>query len=240
LKKDWDRIEVLRDVLREPADVQQTFSNEHSPTVWRIIPSLEFLVKRWETMASQPRFRDVREAITEGVQNFKKWYQKVDETSDAYFICLVLDPNVKDLYCRRRWEPEQYQAGMKRLEEVFDHYYVARGEPATVSTTSSGDAKAMESTTTGSYRYGGSFLLDAVQSFQQEEKAAGSPRDELRMYLESGVEHTTDVIQWWGRQADSKYPTMKRIARDYLAIQGSATIRFGNWSPILKYIVDQT
>jgi hypothetical protein len=25
------------------------------------------------------------------------------------------------------------------------------------------------------------------------------------------------------RQADSKYPTMKRIARDYLAIQGSAT-----------------
>jgi hypothetical protein len=57
---------------------------------------------------------------------------------------------------------------------------------------------AMESTTTGSYRYGGSFLLDAVQSFQQEEKAAGSPRDELRMYLESGVEHTTDVIQWWG------------------------------------------
>jgi hypothetical protein len=75
-------------MTQEPADVQQTFSNEHSPTVWRIIPSLEFLVKRWETMASQPRFRDVREAITEGVQNFKKWYQKVDETSDAYFICI--------------------------------------------------------------------------------------------------------------------------------------------------------
>lgn len=44
-----------------------------------------------------------------------------------HFICLllpltirstVLDPNVKDLYCRRRWEPEQYQAGMERLKEV--------------------------------------------------------------------------------------------------------------------------
>lgn len=92
----------------------------------------------------------------------------------------------------------------------------------------------------GSYRYGGSFLLDAVQSFQQEEKAAGSPRDELKMYLESGVEQTTNVIQWWGvcistllpflladvlfqHQAESKYPTLKRIARDYLAIQGSST-----------------
>jgi hypothetical protein len=99
---------------------------------------------------------------------------------------------------------------------------------------------AMENLTTSSYRYGGSFLLDAVQSFQQEEKAAGRPRDELKMYLESGIEHTTNVIQWWGvraltlsrllsanalsqHQADSKYPTMKRIARDYLAIQGSAT-----------------
>lgn len=30
----------------------------------------------------------------------------------------VLDLNVKDLYCRHRWEPEQYEAGMKRLEEV--------------------------------------------------------------------------------------------------------------------------
>ena len=49
----------------EPADVQQTFSNERSPTIWRIIPSLEFLIKRWETMASQPRYRDVSEAITD-------------------------------------------------------------------------------------------------------------------------------------------------------------------------------
>lgn len=57
--------------------------------------------------------------------------------SAAYFICLgelgstlraetslnkltpiVLDPNVKDLYCRHRWEPEQYTAGMTRLQEV--------------------------------------------------------------------------------------------------------------------------
>jgi hypothetical protein len=47
-------------------------------------------------------------------------------------------------------------------------------------------------------RYGGSFLLEAVQSFQQEQKAAGSPRDELKLYLESGVESTEDVITWWG------------------------------------------
>ncbi len=47
-------------------------------------------------------------------------------------------------------------------------------------------------------RYGGSFLFEAVQSLQQQEKATGSPRDELKMYLESGVEHISDVISYWG------------------------------------------
>jgi hypothetical protein len=68
--------------------VQQMFSSERTPTVWRIIPSLEFLIKRWESMIDQPRFRDVKEAIVDGVQNLKKWYHKVDQTSAAYFICL--------------------------------------------------------------------------------------------------------------------------------------------------------
>ena len=33
-------------------------------------------------------------------------------------MSVVLDPNVKDLYCRHHWEPDQYAAGMRRLEEV--------------------------------------------------------------------------------------------------------------------------
>lgn len=49
-----------------------------------------------------------------------------------------------------------------------------------------------------SRRYGGSYLLDAVQSFQQEEKASSSPHDELTRYLESGPEPTDNVIRWWG------------------------------------------
>jgi hypothetical protein len=68
--------------------VQQTFSSERTPTVWRIIPSLEFLIKRWESMIGQSRYRDVKKAITEGIQSLKKWYRKVDNTSAAYFICL--------------------------------------------------------------------------------------------------------------------------------------------------------
>ena len=48
------------------------------------------------------------------------------------------------------------------------------------------------------HHYGGSFLFEVVQSLQQEEKAAGSPRDELKMYLESRVEPASNVILYWG------------------------------------------
>ena len=39
-------------------------------------------------MAEQPRYREVKGTIQEGVLSFKKWYRKVDGTSAAYFICL--------------------------------------------------------------------------------------------------------------------------------------------------------
>ena len=71
-------------------------------------------------------------------------------------------------------------------------------------------------------RYGGSYLLEAVRSFRKEAKATGNPRDELILYLESETEVTGNVVGWWGHQ-DSRYPTLMRMARDYLAIQGSAT-----------------
>jgi hypothetical protein len=84
-KKEWDKLEVLCKVLRvftirhspfvafvtdymqEPANIQQTFSSEHSPTIWQIIPSLKFLIKCWETMVVQPRFHEIGEAITEAL-----------------------------------------------------------------------------------------------------------------------------------------------------------------------------
>ena len=69
MKRDWDKLEVIRAVLRvqwtrqlefllhlftccfqKPADAQQSFSSTRHPTVWRIIPTIEFLMKRWGTM----------------------------------------------------------------------------------------------------------------------------------------------------------------------------------------------
>lgn len=128
---------------------------------------------------------------------------------------------------------------MKRLEEVvchqlpisyatsnniqFDKYYIPPASPPAASLSKLGNNYSDINTTTPSAHYGSSYLLEAVQSFCQQEKAVGSPRDELKWYLESGQESTDNVIGWWGHQTDLRYPMMHWIARDYLAIQGSDT-----------------
>jgi hypothetical protein len=90
-----------------------------------------------------PYHQGLKDALNEGIKSLHKWYGRanVDGTSPAYFICLgmfslshslilqlqanfstlVLDPNVKDLYFRGRWNSEQYSAGMQLLEEVVSH-----------------------------------------------------------------------------------------------------------------------
>jgi hAT family C-terminal dimerisation region len=187
------------------------------------------------------------------------WYVPFAFLSAIYLLTIlsVLDPIVKDLYCRHRWEMDQFNAGMRRLGEVvrdildiifnhrlmechkFDKYYTPPAIP-TASKSVTAQSEGMQNfltclqtytntqlgevdvNSTADVRYGGSYLLEAVQSFRQEAKAAGNPRDELKLYLESGPEVTSDVVGWWGHQ-DSRYPTLMRMACDYLAIQGSAT-----------------
>ncbi|KAJ7130800.1 hypothetical protein C8R43DRAFT_662759 [Mycena crocata] len=123
---------MIHEALR-PADVTQTFSSERTPTVWRIMPILEFLIKRWETMATEPKFREIKHALLEGVKSLKKWFHRTESTSNAYFICLVLNPTIKDVYFRKHWSPEEYNKGTKALEEVFDKYYAAGKEVTEVA-----------------------------------------------------------------------------------------------------------
>jgi hypothetical protein len=40
--------------------------------VWRIIPTIEFLIKRWETMSTHPKFAEIKDALIEGVKSLKK------------------------------------------------------------------------------------------------------------------------------------------------------------------------
>lgn len=84
-------------------------------------------------------------------------------------------------------------------------------------------------------------MRNAVKSGVASDAAAKmSPRQELADYLSAGPIEVNDIVAWWGVSyirdfihlmfADTyfhklhslQYPTLSKIARDYLAIQGSA------------------
>lgn len=84
-----------------------------------------------------------------------------------------------------------------------------------------------------------SFIQAAVRGRVELERASRNPRQELEDYINSPLEiNISDPVRWWGvcrlaylnvaaanydsKHHQSQYPTLAKIARDYLAIQGSS------------------
>ena len=83
-----------------------------------------------------------------------------------------------------------------------------------------------------------SFIQAAVRGRVESERAGRNPRQELLDYLSSPLDPSIeDPILWWGvsvvvsiqkcsdiklKHHQTQYPTLAKIARDYLVIQGSS------------------
>ena len=90
-------------------------------------------------------------------------------------------------------------------------------------------------------QYGYAWMCDAVRSRQEMERGKFEPRDELRRYLKGPLtQGVANIVGYWGvhrfcplkvkctlnfagQHQTLEYPTLSRMACDYLAIQGSAT-----------------
>ena len=75
--------------------------------------------------------------------------------------------------------------------------------------------------------YGAAWMQLAVASRIAEEAQGTDPYYELQAYLKSPLEPfrclaDVAVIKWWGDHSVI-YPTLARMARDFLAIPGSST-----------------
>ncbi|KAJ6615772.1 hypothetical protein B0H10DRAFT_1915667 [Mycena sp. CBHHK59/15] len=156
-------------------------------------------------MSTQPKFAEIEDVLLEGVKSLKKWFHRAETTSGAYFICLVLNPGIKDVYFRAHWGDEEYKAGMEAFEEAFDRYSAANhdNEDTEMSTA------PVEAKPAPLARYGSSFLMDAVNSVQQAERARAHPREELKgiclrhlnrliMFCTTGViiPHAPPSVEW--------------------------------------------
>ncbi|KIL56257.1 hypothetical protein M378DRAFT_89621, partial [Amanita muscaria Koide BX008] len=166
-------------------------------------------------LAKNPKFSPVCFAIEKGLEKLKKWSKTIHE-SDTYLTCLVLHPAVKLEYSKAKGV-EAYNTGCTLLKKIFDSYYKApkKARPSIAQNKSEDATKVLQG-------YGSNFILSALSRSSSQQSVIHDPRKELNDYLNSPRDETvTNPVRWWGYHSQ-QYPTLSRIARDYLAIQGSS------------------
>jgi hypothetical protein len=94
---DWIRVVDARDILavsagsvswsqahadrsdKDSNDIQQYFSSEKQPMLWRALPALEELLSAWEKKRDSPRYTLYKDALNAGLDKLGKYYSRLDE-----------------------------------------------------------------------------------------------------------------------------------------------------------------
>lgn len=59
--------------------IQQYFSSEKQPTLWRALPALEELQSMWEKKHDNPKYALYKDALTDGLEKLQKYYSRLDK-----------------------------------------------------------------------------------------------------------------------------------------------------------------
>jgi len=99
--------------------IQQYFSADTHPTLWRVLPALEDLQTAWEKKRDAPKYSLYKDALTNGLGKLGKYYSRLDEKPSfilalGKYCCLtvytytnetfvVLHPYYKLAYIKISW-----------------------------------------------------------------------------------------------------------------------------------------
>jgi len=59
--------------------IQEYFSSEKQPTLWRALPALEELQTAWEKKRDAPKYALYEDALTDGLAKIGKYYSRLDQ-----------------------------------------------------------------------------------------------------------------------------------------------------------------
>ena len=87
LPADWEHVKDMRAIISDANNVQQCFSAEQHPTLWRVVPVLEELQTSWEGKRADPRYEPYHLAIDRGLAKIGKYYNRLDD-KPVYILAL--------------------------------------------------------------------------------------------------------------------------------------------------------
>jgi hypothetical protein len=75
------------DAKQDANRIQQIFSAEKKPTLWRVLPAIERLQTAWEAKRDEKKYAIYREALNDGLDKLRKYYTRFDE-KPVYILAL--------------------------------------------------------------------------------------------------------------------------------------------------------
>jgi len=84
---DWERVNTTRNIVSDANNIQQYFSSELQPTLWRAIPAIEELQTAWEVKCDDLKYALFKPAIKQGLDKVNKYYRRFDE-KPVYVLAL--------------------------------------------------------------------------------------------------------------------------------------------------------
>ncbi|KAG6814853.1 hypothetical protein H0H87_007008, partial [Tephrocybe sp. NHM501043] len=79
--EDWACVGNTRDILTDANNIQQVFSSDKHPTLWRALPALKQLLSTWEKKKDDPHYALYIEALEAGIAKILKYYLMLDTKS---------------------------------------------------------------------------------------------------------------------------------------------------------------
>jgi regulator of sigma D len=77
---EWQMLVLIKKVLQVAADIQEEFSAEYYPTVWRIFPLYEQFLAKWRQYANDPDMSEFWPALEAAIESVQKYYNKSDNS----------------------------------------------------------------------------------------------------------------------------------------------------------------
>lgn len=223
---DWAAAEEFAFFLKPFYDVTLHVCCSSSPTVHTAFGDL---LKIYGLL--QESSNVVLSSIIKPMQDkYDKYWGKMENVNPYLFIAIVLDPRHKleklvdyyeVLYGEFDVRVEQHESRVKdmlyELYRSYDDEVVSDlGSAASGSVSTQPDASVLSMCSSAYERK----LAEKEQ--RRKARKAGIVQNDVDKYLADGCEgenvETFDILDWWRVSGVAKYPTLARIAKDFLAI----------------------
>jgi len=208
---EWALLQKLKHILDIFIKAIEHLSGSSYPTLSAQLPYFAVLASHLETIVGRERIQNsiFFDACTTSWQKLDEYYSK---TGSAQAIATILDPRCKvQTFRNLLWRTEWILEAEAAIQCIYHDQYAPT--PSSRPATPPSDPSA-----------GSDYLEDDFMTavFGSSQGSTIPVMSEVDIYLEEKVERSqVDPIEWW-RTYETRFPNLRRMARDYLAIPATS------------------